>query len=182
MPVVLPPGVTLRPASPADLDGIIGVHAVSREAAYRAHLPAGLLARDSLQVRRGRWRERLGGADPTAVTWVAVRDGRIVGFCHASSPSPDPAGDAAHIQSLYLDPAAQGGGIGRELLRATLGSVAALGFRRATLHVYGFNGPAITFYERLGWRRIAELTLLEWDGEPVAGFRYQTRLPEAGQG
>lgn len=171
-----PDDVRLRQATMADVDAIVSVHTQSRERAYRGHLPDGLLHQYSLGDRLAFWRRRLAGDDPHAVTWLAMVGSELAGLCHAGSPQPGPATDALHIHALYVSPNQQGRGLGRRLLGATTATVAAAGFPRVTLHVYDFNVPAQRFYERLGWERVATVTLAEWEGRAITGYRYELGL------
>ena len=151
----------------------MAVHAASRELAYAGHLPAALLHQYSLDDQRAFWLKRLAGDDPNAMTWVATVDGQLAGFCHAGSAIPNPSKDALHVHSLYVSPDHQSRGLSRALLERMVMTIAAGGFPMATLHVYGFNEPAQRFYEHLGWRRVATVELLRWEGEPVVGYRYE---------
>ena len=160
----------------ADVEAIVAVHTASRERAYRGHLPGALLDQYSLGDRLAFWRRRLTGDDPHAVTWLAMVGSELAGLCHAGSPQPGPATDALHIHALYVSPNQQGRGLGRQLLGATTATVAAAGFAEATLHVYDFNVPAQRFYERLGWERVATVTLAEWEGRAITGYRYELGL------
>ena len=169
----LVPEPTLRLATIDDRDALVAVHTASREQAYAGHLPAALLHQYSLDDQRAFWSTRLAGDDPNAMTWVAIIDGDLAGFCHAGSPIGGSTADALHVHSLYVSPDHQGQGLGRVLLERTVMTIAARGFPKATLHVYGFNEPAQRFYEHLGWRRVAPVELLRWEGEPVVGYRYE---------
>ena len=55
--------------------------------------------------------------------------------------------------SLYVDPAAQGAGVGRRLLADAQERIRAAGHARAWLYVFADNAHGCAFYERHGWRR-----------------------------
>lgn len=174
--------VTLRPARPGDAAAITSAQIRAREPAYRNHLPDGYVDHVSADDRLRRWQERLTDDDSHRVVWVAERDGVIVGVCYASSAYPDPTEDSVHIQSLYIAPDAQGLGLGRRLLEATIASLRAFRPPLATLHVYTTNDRAQRFYEHLGWQRLREVELDTWDGVPIMAIRYGKALREHERG
>jgi len=87
---------------------------------------------------------------------VAEDSGRLVGFALATEPASgaqtDPP-DAAVLGLLAVSPHAQGDGLGRSLLRATVDGLATRGYRQAVLHVLADNLAAVRLYESEGWRR-----------------------------
>lgn len=86
-----------------------------------------------------------------AILWVAERDGAIVG--HAKIESDD---DVSWLESLAVDPAHQGCGIGGLLAsRAFLGDRVGES-RPAGLSVSSANPRALRLYERLGFERRGE--------------------------
>jgi len=72
---------------------------------------------------------------------VAERDGKIVAYLAATG---------GLVDQLFVDPVAQGEGIGRRLLETHL----ARGIRPVTLEVFEQNTPARRFYERFGFRAV----------------------------
>lgn len=64
--------------------------------------------------------------------------------------------------SLWVHPGARRQGLGQALVRAAEADILALGGRLVSLEVMPGNGPALTFYEALGYRRdrATEKTLL----------------------
>jgi GNAT superfamily N-acetyltransferase len=77
---------------------------------YRHHLPA--------EVTDGAF-ERL--IDPKAALHglVAERDASLVGFVHYQfHPTTWALRDSCYLEDLYVDPAARGGGVGRQLIHA----------------------------------------------------------------
>ena len=64
---------------------------------------------------------------------------------------------AAKIHKLYVLPQGQRGGYGRALLEAVAKTALQAGQQRLRLDV-NFQNPAIGFYERLGFRKVDEVT------------------------
>lgn len=85
-----------------------------------------------------------------SVPWVAERDGDVVAYLVSWLVE-----DELHIGNIAVAPAAQGRGIGRELLRFCLEDAAARGVAWATLEVRSSNGRAIRLYETFGFRPVA---------------------------
>ena len=82
---------------------------------------------------------------------VAEQAGRVAGFAVASALcNVFPV--EAELESLAVDPARQGGGIGRRLLEATLDWAAGQHAERLHLEVRASNGRALQIYELAGFR------------------------------
>jgi len=94
--------------------------------------------------RTERWR-----TGPLDGAWVWDQDGRVVGVVQAGPATDEPAG---RLRGLYVDPAAQGAGIGAALHAHALARLQADGFTEAILWVFAANGHAREFYAARGWR------------------------------
>jgi GNAT superfamily N-acetyltransferase len=70
------------------------------------------------------------------------QDGRVVGFA---------APEGNELVAIYVDPPAQGAGVGSALLQASVEAMRAAGHREAFLWTLEANGLARAFYERHGW-------------------------------
>lgn len=141
----------IRVATP---DDAAAVEALRRRAWHRAYgdfvdVEAVLALADGDPVDR--WRERLSSG--VVRTLVFDAGGRVAGF--ASAGPSDESGaplDAGSLRALYVDPPAQGAGVGGALLDAAEDHLRERGFRRAELWVFERNEHARAFYERRGWR------------------------------
>lgn len=143
----------LRPAGPADADGLARLHLAVRIATYTGKIPQPALDADSLARRRSLWEERV--ADPARRIVVAEDAGRMVGLACAG-PMPerpnghDPLpGYDAYLYSLYVDPSEQGSGLGKTLLGAVAARLVADGLHAMALHTVA-AAQARYFYEHLG--------------------------------
>lgn len=76
-------------------------------------------------------------------------DGHIRGYALATPPNKG----QSWIVSLAVDPAVQGMGVGRQLMRETLKSLRAAGTGTVLLWVEPANDHAIALYESLGFVR-----------------------------
>ena len=97
-------------------------------------------------------------ADDDIVIGVAEEDGRLLGLA-VSRIAPPPPGShldatAVEIWRLYVDPSVQRGGLGRRLLEWSEAQGAARGAKATWLSVWEHNGPALAFYDRLGFTKL----------------------------
>jgi ribosomal protein S18 acetylase RimI-like enzyme len=142
----------IRPATPADADEVGRVFVAARdEMAYLPRIP------DEHRPLLGGW---LVERHPI---WVAERasDDRVVGFAGL---------DAGEVTHLYVEPAAQGAGIGTELTE----HLKALSGGELWLWVFQRNEGARRFYERQGFR-LERLTdgAGNMEREPDALYRWK---------
>lgn len=98
--------------------------------------------------------------------WAAVRDaglpwivaeqaGEVAGYAYAGPYRPRPAYRFTVEDSVYVAPAAQGRGLGRALLAATIERAEAAGCRQMVA-VVGDSGNrgSVALHEALGFRRV----------------------------
>lgn len=100
---------------------------------------------------------------------VAEGDGSLLGVVQ-------PAGD--EVNGLWVEPAAQGRGVGSALLRHAERGIAAAGHGRAWLTCSGFNPRATRFYLARGYAEIGRETKDRGGGvvEPVLVFERRFSL------
>jgi ribosomal-protein-alanine N-acetyltransferase len=80
---------------------------------------------------------------------VAESEGAILGYAGVMT-----VGDDADVQTIAVDPDAQGRGIGRLLLRSLLRTARERGCRQVFLEVRSDNAAALALYEREGFDRM----------------------------
>jgi len=87
-----------------------------------------------------------------SVFLVAELDGQVIGCAGAEINS-----DAAEIQTVSVDPAYHGRGIGTKLFAELLTAIQARGATMVYLEVRTGNTPAIDLYEKFGFQVTAQL-------------------------
>jgi L-amino acid N-acyltransferase YncA len=140
--------VQIRPATEADLPAITAIydHAVRfGTATFELEPP------DLVEMTR-RFRLLADGKFPYL---VAVSNGEVLGYAYAGPFRPRPAYRFTVENSVYLDPAAQGRGIGTRLMRELIARSQKLGFRQM-IAVIGdsANAASIGVHRSTGFRLI----------------------------
>ncbi|MEM1041809.1 MAG: GNAT family N-acetyltransferase [Bacteroidota bacterium] len=132
----------IRPVRPSDLDALVvlcAAHAAYEGAPYRGRGKAEAL------------KDLLFGASPSLLGLVVERDEALVGFATWSVQlSTWDAAPYAHLDCLYLDPAARGRGLGRDLVATVARDARRAGCTQVQWQTPASNHRAIRFYERLG--------------------------------
>jgi GNAT superfamily N-acetyltransferase len=135
----------IRRATPADAPAIAAVQARAWRHAY-----ADIVAPErmpTVEQQAPRWVAHMGAGGEVHV-WD--QDGRVVGFATAG-PGRDDA-TQGELYAIYVDPPAQGAGVGAALLAAAEQALRDAGHGEAILWTFEANGLARAFYERRGWR------------------------------
>jgi ribosomal protein S18 acetylase RimI-like enzyme len=125
----------IRRAARADAAGIALVHVHAWNHNYEGIVAGEHLAARTVEARMEKWLEWLD--DPAVLVWVDEVEGEIAGFAAVTG---------RELRGLYVDPAAQGAGVGSRLLSEAEGAGAC------ELEVFAANGHARGFYEARGWR------------------------------
>ncbi len=139
--VVAPESVTIR-AFRTGVDEAEVVRVNHR--AFSWHPEQGDMTEDDL-----RRKEREDWFDAAGFLLAVDEADRLLGF-HWTKIHPDGSGE---VYVVGVDPATQGGGLGRALTLAGLHYLRDVGCTQVMLYVEGDNGAAIAVYERLGFER-----------------------------
>lgn len=141
----------IREATAADADAVAGVQHRAWWRAYAEYVPPERFG--TLEELVVRWHRLLAPrAGAPHVTLVFDQGGQVAGFA-----SVGPARDAdatpatGELRAVYVDPPAQGAGVGRALLDAADARLRGQGFAEAVLWVFAENAMARELYERRGW-------------------------------
>jgi GNAT superfamily N-acetyltransferase len=146
--------LSIRAATITDADELGRIAGRAWEATYRGTIPDEALDEWIASAGDG-WRQALESpdGDTTTHSWVAVRDGRLLGFAVTAParsnwlPPPDGAGE---LTNLYLDSEAIGSGVGRPLYERAVGDLRDRRFASLVVWAFRDNLPARGFYEHMG--------------------------------
>jgi phosphinothricin acetyltransferase len=90
--------------------------------------------------------------------FVAVGDGRVIGFARSGRYRPRPAYDTTVETSVYVDPAFVGRGVGSALYRVVFDALAHEDVHRALAGIGMPNDASVALHERFGFRRAAHFS------------------------
>jgi L-amino acid N-acyltransferase YncA len=144
-------GVSIRPSEEADVAAIAAI--------YRHHVLNGVasfeeIPPDAVEISRRR-HEVLAQGLPYL---VAERSGRVVGFSYAGPYRPRSAYRFTVEDTIYIDQAEVGRGIGRALLGTLVEGCGALGYRQMVAVIGGSDQwPSIRLHRALGFSRVGVL-------------------------
>lgn len=147
----------IRPATAADARAIAELEVRAWRWAYVDFIAE----EDMITVaeRAERWE-----GDAAEGASVAEVEGRIVGVVQVVGNE---------LKALYVEPAAQGAGLGAALLDLACERLRAAGYADAMLWVFEANGHARGFFERRGW--LADGARDERLGTSVLRYRQNSR-------
>jgi len=138
--------VLVRPAVSADAEAIRSI--------YNVEVTTSTVTFDlepRTPTEQLEWLERRSGAHAVL---VAERDGEIVGFASLSPYRDRPAYATSVEDSVYVDHAHQGEGVGRALLTALLDVAAKHGFHMVMARIVGGHEASISLHRSLGFTTI----------------------------
>ena len=177
--------VVVRPADESDAAAIARVKIAAWRAAYRGIVPDLVLDGLDLGHEASTWRERL---RDQAVVKVSVADiveprasPRLVGYVTEGPARGEDMAGLGEVWAIYVDPAAQGRGVGRALLDAAVRGLAARGCDEAMLWVFEANAAARGFYERMGWALDGAAKPFAIGGATPIELCYRRRLGSRGR-
>ncbi len=146
-------GVTVRPAGAGDGAAVGRIRVAAWRDAYAGIVPDDYLAGMDPEGEGARAEAAIAmGPGPRRLV-VAELDGAVAGFAIFTNPdhaeSHAKSGRTGELHLIYVDPPAQGRGVGRALLARVFADVAG---RLDALDVWCLadNAPARRFYERSG--------------------------------
>lgn len=102
---------------------------------------------------------------PASFVAIDPGSGRICGICLSSLVHSD----VGHITQVCVSKSVRGRGVGYELIRRSLQSLARCGCRKASLTVSSSNREAIALYERMGFRYARDFTAYVWSNFSTRG-------------
>jgi phosphinothricin acetyltransferase len=144
--------IAIRPSGDGDIAEIAAI--------YRHHVLHGVASFEDIPPDENEIARRRGDILALKLPYlVAERSGRVVGYCYASRYRTRSAYRFTLEDSIYVDAAEVGKGIGRALLSSLLESCCELGYRQMVAVIGGVDQwPSIRLHERLGFARAGILT------------------------
>src|SRR5271166_4095783 len=151
-------GVVIRPSREGDVAEIAAI--------YRYHVLCGLASFEEIppdpEELATRRRDILGRGLPYL---VAERLGRVLGYCYAGPYRTRSAYRFTLEDSIYVDQAEVGRGLGKALLATVLDRCTNLGYRQMVAVIGGSDTwPSIRLHAALGFTRTGTL--------PAVGFKF----------
>jgi N-acetylglutamate synthase-like GNAT family acetyltransferase len=136
--------IVLRAHRPGDMGWVIGRHGALYAAEYGWDITfEAFVAEIAARFLRDFDPER-------ERSWIAERDGEIVGCCFLVRRSKH----IAKLRMLLVDPAARGQQLGARLVAACIAEARALGYRRLVLWTNDILVAARRIYEKEGFRLV----------------------------
>ncbi len=115
--------MVVREATPDDIDAMGAI--------YAHHVRVGFGSFEETPPERDAFAERVSGVQALGLPWlVAEIAGHVVGYAYSSSFRPRSGYRYTVEDSVYVDPAHAGQGVGRALLEAVIERCRALGLRQ----------------------------------------------------
>ncbi len=133
----------IRPATPADAAAI--------QAIYAPIVAETAISFEEITPTVAEMAARIESISASHVYLTAEADGRVLGYAYASQHRPRAAYRTSAEVTVYVDPAAQGRGVGRALYRALLPAAAAKGYHAAFAAITLPNAPSIALHESVGF-------------------------------
>lgn len=163
--------VLLRPAHPADVEGIQRVADAAWHAVYDD-----ILGPDVVDQMLEEWYEDdaiESGVDHDAQDFfVAVRDETVIGYAHVG---PHPPRRVHQLYRLYVHPDEWRSGIGRQLLAEVEQALYDRDVNFYEAEVLADNDVAVSFYESTGFERV-ETDETELGGVTASEYIYRKRV------
>jgi len=143
--------LTIRPSAAGDMPAIAAI--------YAHHVLHGLASFEEVPPDIAEMSRRRDDFVARALPYlVAERAGRVVGYAYASPYRTRSAYRFTVEDSIYIEHAEVGRGIGRALLSALIERCTALGYRQMVAVIGGSDTwPSIRLHEALGFARVGVL-------------------------
>ena len=140
----------IRDARESDLDSIVRI--------YNAAIPGRVATADTEPISVESRRAWLCNHEPRRhPLWVVERDGWIAGWLSVSAFYGRPAYAATAELSVYVDPAAQRGGVASALMQRALDRAADLALRTYLGFIFAHNARSLALFRKFGFEQWAHL-------------------------
>ena len=135
-------GMTIRPMRPGDAKAVLAI--------YQAGMDGGNASFEHIAPT---W-EAFDASKLPAHRLVAVEQDTVLGWVTVSAVSSRAVYDGVVEHSVYVDPAAQGRGVGRGLLLALIASTEAAGIWTIQSGVFPENAASLALHHACGFRTV----------------------------
>jgi L-amino acid N-acyltransferase YncA len=154
----MPNGVSIRPSDDRDVAAIAAI--------YRHHVLHGTASFEEVPPEPDEIARRRRAIVTAGLPYlVAERGGRVLGYCYAGPYHTRSAYRFTVEDTVYIDAAELGRGIGRALLTSVIERCAERGYRQMVAVIAGSDHQAsIRLHQALGFSRIGVL--------PAIGFKF----------
>ncbi len=140
----------LRDSTLVDAEAICALHLACWRTNFRGKIDS--VAIDAIDAREWLDRRKSALQNTSRVMLVAEEEGRVLGFCDGGAPRDSHFSECGELYALFVDPAAQGKGVGRALLLQMKQRLGALGYRTMMVNTLASNPASRSFYAGLGGR------------------------------
>jgi phosphinothricin acetyltransferase len=138
---------TIRFVAPDDLEAVTGIYNH-----YVVHTPITFDLEPYTPQARRAWIEQFAPATRYQL-YVAEREGRVVGYAGSVRFRPKAAYDTSVETTIYLDPAAQGVGLGARLYEVLFDALSGLDIHRVLAGITLPNDPSVALHRRFGFEQ-----------------------------
>lgn len=139
--------VTLRPFAWSDIPAITAI--------YRHYVDNTAITFDTEPPGEAAMAEKFGAIVKLGHPLiVAEQSGKVLGYAYASTYRPRPAYRFTCEDSIYLDPAATGRGLGKRLLAELIAQSKAFGFKQMIAVITAETENSIRIHEKFGFRHV----------------------------
>ena len=144
-------------AAGRDDDGVV-------QRIYAHHVLQGLASFEEIPPEVGEIERRRRTVQEEGLPYLVAEVGdRVLGFAYAGRYRPRSGYRFTAEDSVYVDPAAMGQGIGRKLLAAVIVAAEAAGMRQMIAIIgHSANLPSIRLHERLGFHHAGLFQAVGW--------------------
>lgn len=154
---MLSPGLSVRPATPADLPAIADI--------YGHEARTGTATFDTEPRSLAEWSRRLDASEPGDHLLVGEVDGAVLGYAHAAAYRVKPAYRHTRETSIYLSPLAQGRGLGRVMYDDLLARLTADGVHLVVAGVAQPNAGSTALHRACGFTEVGVMREVGWKFE-----------------
>ncbi len=166
--------ITLRPAVLSDTPTLAVIHTEGWRTAYAAFMPAEFLAGLDPASDEKWIREWIFDPQKPKIALAAEVDGELAGFVFAGPEDDEAPGSTGEIYKLFIRPAWQNRGLGKQLMDAALAELRRQGYSKVVIWAFR-QARSGQFYRKLGFE-IVRQTHNEFGGRQQAVDIYGGKL------